>query len=148
MLALLFVVVPAVEIYVIIKVGASLGAWPTLAIIGVTAVVGAALAKSQGIAVLNRMQASMASGEGTGMALIEGVLILVAGVTLLAPGFITDAIGLSLLLPPIRTVVAARFAARMQVVSLSAMSGRASGFHANAGRDEDQEPPPPGVIDV
>jgi UPF0716 protein FxsA len=142
---MLFLVIPAVEIYVIIEVGSVLGTWATLGVIGVTAVVGAALAKSQGLAVLTQLQGSMTTGEGTGTALIEGALVLVAGVTLLAPGFLTDAVGLALLVPPIRSAIARRFAGRIQMPGPGAMGGMPSEFY-QGGNDDD--PPPPGVIDV
>ena len=145
-LALLFLIIPATEIYVILKVGSLLGAGPTLAVIAVTAVVGAALAKSQGTAVLRQLQKSMAEGTGTGTAIVEGVLVLVAGVTLLAPGFITDAVGLALLLPPVRAEIAKRLAAKIQV---GGMAGMPSNMYSprQQGQDAD-DPPPPGVIDV
>ena len=126
----------------IIEVGGLLGTWATLAVIGVTAVVGASLAKSQGVAVLTRLKNSMTNGEGTAVAIVEGVLILAAGVTLLAPGFITDTVGLALLIPPIRVAIARHFASK---VTVGAMSGVNSEFHQRGG---DDEPPPPGVIDV
>ncbi len=155
LLALLFLVIPAVEIYVILKVGALLGAGPTFVVIAVTAVVGAALAKSQGTAVLRQLQASMAAGEGTAAAIIEGVLVLVAGVTLLAPGFITDAVGLALLLPPVRQVIAKRFASKIQIAGAGSMAGMAGvagmpgGMPGADYSDVDRgDPPPPGVIDV
>lgn len=143
-LALLFLVVPAVEIYVIIEVGGLLGTWATLVVIAVTAIVGASLAKSQGVAVLTRLQESMGSGEGTGTALIEGVLVLAAGVTLLAPGFLTDAVGLALLIPPVRALVASKMAERMAMSTHVQMGGPAVFYQE---RDDD-DPPPPGVIDV
>lgn len=144
-LALLFLIVPAVEIYVIIEVGGLLGTWATLLVIGVTAMVGAALAKSQGTAVLTRLQTSMANGEGTGTAIVEGVLVLAAGVTLLAPGFITDAVGLALLVPPIRAAIASHFAGKMTIAGAGVMSGVAADVRQG---DDGDDPPPPGVIDV
>ncbi len=141
-LALLFLVIPGLEIYVIIEVGGLLGTWATLAVIGVTAMVGASLAKSQGLAVLTRLKESAASGEGTATAIVEGVLILVAGVTLLAPGFITDAVGLALLIPPIRGAIAKHLAGKM---TIGVMQSVKSEFYQGGG---DDEPPPPGVIDV
>ncbi len=151
-LALLFLIIPATEIYVIIELGGYLGTGPTLAVIAVTAVVGAALAKNQGTAVLRGLQESMREGKGTGVAMVEGVLVLVAGVTLLAPGFITDAVGLALLVPPIRRVIATHLAKRFTLTSvqgMAGMSGMPGGMYGpGVGRDEDQDPPPPGVIDV
>lgn len=133
----------------ILQVGSLLGALPTLAVIAVTAIVGAALAKSQGTAVLRQLQDSMAAGEGTGTAIVEGVLILVAGVTLLAPGFITDAMGLLLLLPPVRRAIARRFAGKIQLAGASSMANMAGGMYsASYGTENSEDPPPPGVIDV
>ncbi len=149
-LALLFLAVPAVEIYLIIEVGGLLGPWATLAVIAVTALIGASLAKSQGMAVLNNLQASIAQGKGTGTAIVEGVLVLAAGVTLLAPGFITDAIGLALLVPPIRHAIASRLAGKMSVVASGPLGVNPADLHrrASGARDDDTDPPPPGVIDV
>ena len=148
LLALLFLVIPATEIYVILKVGSLLGVGPTLAVIAVTALVGAALAKSQGVAALRQIQTSMAQGQGAAAAIVEGVLVLVAGVTLLAPGFLTDAVGLALLLPPIRSAVAKHFAGKMQVVTPAGMADIPAGFRSAGDDDEGRGDPPPGVIDV
>ncbi|MCP4445442.1 MAG: FxsA family protein [Myxococcales bacterium] len=145
LLALLFLIVPALEIYVIIEVGGRLGTLATLVVIAVTAVVGAALAKSQGLAVLTRLQNSTASGEGAGTAIVEGVLVLVAGVTLLAPGFVTDAVGLALLIPPIRSAIAGRLAGRMTVAGPGVMSSIRPDVYGGGGDDDE---PPSGVIDV
>ncbi len=141
-LALLFLIIPALEIYVIIEVGGLLGTWATLAVIAVTAILGASLAKSQGMAVLTRLKDSMTNGEGTATAIVEGVLILAAGVTLLAPGFITDAVGLALLIPPIRRAIATHYAGKMAV---GVMRSANSEFYQGS---NDDDPPPPGVIDV
>jgi UPF0716 protein FxsA len=141
-LALLFLIIPALEIYVIIEVGGLLGTGATLAVIGVTAIVGGYLAKSQGTAVLTRLKNSVSSGEGTATAIVEGVLILAAGVTLLAPGFMTDAVGLALLIPPIRGAIARHFAGKMSIGVIRSVN---SEVHQGGGNDD---PPPPGVIDV
>ncbi len=145
LLAILFLVVPAVEIYVILKVGALLGVWATLAVIAFTAFAGAALAKRQGLAVLRTLSAAVAQGQGAGTAVVEGVLLLAAGVTLLAPGFITDAIGLGLLLPPVRRSLAKKLAEHWK---LSTMAAVGEFNHAQPFDSNQQEPPPPGVIDV
>ncbi len=128
-----------------------LGTWATLAIIGVTALVGASLTKSQGMAVLQRLQESIAKGKGTGAAIVEGVLVLAAGVTLLAPGFITDAVGLALLVPPIRRAIAANLAGKMSVVAAGPLGVNPADLHRRASGQydgDDEDPPPPGVIDV
>ncbi len=152
-LALLFLVVPATEIYVIIKVGGLLGALPTLALVALTAIVGAALVKKQGTATLQKLQGAMTNGRGAAKIIAESVLILVAGVTLLAPGFITDIVGIALLLPPIRSYLAGRMVEKMKSVPIAGMPGgfaRGSGAPGSAGNDGEPpiDPPPPGVIDV
>ncbi|MEC6909324.1 FxsA family protein [Photobacterium piscicola] len=106
LLMLLFIVVPMVEIGLFIQVGGLLGLWPTIAIVFFTAVIGASLVRSQGIATLTLVQSKLQQGEMPTQEIIEGMLLAVAGVLLLTPGFMTDALGLILLLPPSRAKVA------------------------------------------
>ena len=99
---LLFLVVPLAEIYLLIEIGSAFGAAPTIVLVVLTAVVGAALMRAQGIATLLRARASMAAGEVPAIELIEGAVILVAGALLLTPGFVTDAVGFACLVPALR----------------------------------------------
>lgn len=146
LLALLFLVVPAIEIYLIVVVGGVIGPAATLAIVAVTAVVGAALARRQGLEVLRRLQESMATGRGIERSLAEGALVLVAGVLLLTPGFATDAVGLALLAPPVRRWAAGRILQRARRSSRIVFVPMASSpFPEQVEKDD---PPPPGVIDV
>jgi len=108
-LALLFVALPFVELYVIVQVSHVFGVLPTLAILLLVSVGGAWLVKREGFSVIRRAQARMNEGRVPGRELVDGMLILFAGVLLLTPGFITDAVGILLLLPPVRAAV--RFAA-------------------------------------
>jgi UPF0716 protein FxsA len=108
-LALLFVVLPFVELYVIVQVAHVMGVLPTLAILLLVSIGGAWLVKREGFSVIRRAQARMNEGRVPGRELVDGMLILFAGVLLLTPGFITDAVGILLLLPPVRAGV--RFAA-------------------------------------
>lgn len=103
-LVLLFTVLPALELYVLIKVGASLGAANTIAIIVFTGVAGAALARYQGFSLLAKIQKQLNSGILPSQELLDGVMILVGGVLLLTPGFITDTLGLLLLIPLTRGI--------------------------------------------
>lgn len=98
----LFVIIPIIEIAVLMQVGAWLGAWPTIAIVIVTAWLGAKNVKQQGIATLQSVQNKMAQGEAPSNEIVAGLLLLVAGVLLVTPGFVTDFFGLSLLVPQIR----------------------------------------------
>ena len=102
LLLILFLVVPLAEIYVLIEVGSEIGAIATVALVVLTAVVGAALMRAQGLAVLLRARATMARGEAPALEMLEGAAILIAGALLLTPGFITDAAGFACLIPPVR----------------------------------------------
>jgi len=108
-LLLLFLIgVPIVEIALFIEIGGYIGLWPTLATILVTAVVGAALVRKQGLATLAKAQAEVDAGRPPVRELFDGVCILIAGALLLTPGFMTDALGLALLVPGFRTVLGRR----------------------------------------
>jgi UPF0716 protein FxsA len=104
-LFVLFVLVPLLELYVIVAVAHSFGLGTTLGILILVSLVGAAIVKRQGTGALTRIRASLARGELPSTHLADGGLILLAGALLLVPGFVTDAIGLLLLLPPVRAVV-------------------------------------------
>lgn len=101
-LFLLFLAVPLAELYVLIRVGRVVGAGWTIFLVILTAMVGAALAKAEGLRTLAAIQASVEGGRPPTNELIEGAMILVAGLTLLTPGFITDALGLLILFPVTR----------------------------------------------
>ena len=118
-LLLLFTFVPLVELYLLIRIGRVIGVVPTIAIVVVTGTLGAALARRQGLGVLRRLQEDLAGGRLPTDALMDGLLILVAGAMLLTPGLITDAAGFLLLVPAGRKVVrralSAAFARRLVV---------------------------------
>lgn len=101
-LILLFIFIPLVEVWVLLKVGSRIGFWYTLACIVITGILGAGLARIQGLQTLWKLRQELAAGQMPGETLIEGVLILIAGAVLLTPGFITDLAGFALLYPPIR----------------------------------------------
>ena len=104
-LVLLFTIVPAVELAILIRVGTFIGVGNTLFLIVFTGVVGAALARYQGLLVLMRIQESLNKGAMPNEELMDGLMILVGGIVLLTPGFITDAMGLFLLLPWTRALI-------------------------------------------
>jgi UPF0716 protein FxsA len=101
----LFTAMPVLELMLLIEVGAQVGAMNTIALCLVTGFIGASLARSQGAGVLRRMQGTVQQGGLPAREIVDGVLILVAGVVLLTPGFVTDALGILLLLPPSRAVI-------------------------------------------
>ena len=114
-LFLAFVLVPIVEIGLFIQVGGQIGLIPTLAVVVVTALLGSALARSQGLRTLARAREEMARNAVPVGAMADGVMILVAGVLLLTPGFFTDGLGFALLVPPVRAWVAGRIMKRLTV---------------------------------
>ncbi|MEE8348131.1 MAG: FxsA family protein [Acidobacteriota bacterium] len=98
-LFLLFTLIPMVELYLLIRLGARLGVLDTLAIVIITGMMGGLLARSQGLAVLNRIRMELDEGRIPTESLFDGVMILVAGVLLITPGLLTDGLGLCLLIP-------------------------------------------------
>jgi len=112
-LLLAFLVVPLAEIYVLIQVGGVVGALPTIGLVVLTAVVGAALIRIQGFSTLARIQSSVDRGELPAVALLEGAALLIAGALLLTPGFLTDGIGFACLVPPWRQAGARWFLTRL-----------------------------------
>jgi UPF0716 protein FxsA len=104
-LALVFVVLPIVEIYVAIQVAHHIGAANTLGLLLIFSLAGAWLAKQAGFGVLARMRGQLEQGVLPGNEIIDGVLVLAAGVLLFVPGFVTGIVGLVLLLPPVRIAV-------------------------------------------
>ena len=95
----LFTLVPLLELYLLIRLGTYVGAVDTIAIVIGTGVVGGLLAKSQGLAVLDRMRAELNQGRLPAESLFDGLLILIAGAMLITPGLLTDGLGLLLLIP-------------------------------------------------
>lgn len=102
-----FISIPVLEIAVFITVGGRIGLWPTLAIIVLTAMIGAALVRHQGIAVIGRVQQSLDAGRFPVAEVFDGLCLLVAGALLLTPGFVTDAFGFLLLVPRVRAALRA-----------------------------------------
>lgn len=104
-LVVIFIVVPIAELAVVIKVGHLIGVWNAIGFLILVSVAGAWLVKRTGTEVLRRARRQMDAGVIPGREIVDGVLVLFAGALLLTPGFITDALGLLLLLPPVRSGV-------------------------------------------
>lgn len=110
-IVLLFVVVPIAELYVILQVGDAIGAVPTILILVADSLLGSALLRSQGRSVWRRFNEAIAAGRMPHREVFDGVAVIFGGAFLITPGFITDIVGLLLLLPPTRAVLQ-RFAVR------------------------------------
>lgn len=104
-LLLAFIVVPLAEIAVLIQVGGWIGVVPTLALIILTAIVGTWMLRHQGFSVFSRAQRQLEQGVMPVAEVFEGLCLLVAGVLLLTPGFLTDAVGALLLVPQVRALL-------------------------------------------
>ncbi|WP_019613143.1 FxsA family protein [Psychromonas ossibalaenae] len=131
-LFLVFTSVSLLEIFVLVKVGGFLGAWPTVALVVVTALVGSALVRSQGLQLLQQLQERIARGEMPGQQLIEGIMLIITGVLLVTPGFVTDFCGLLLLQPSIRGAIAQLLLANVKFAPHGAMSGGFSQPHSGS----------------
>lgn len=123
----LFILVPIAELYVIFKIGDSIGWLPTLALLVIDSVAGWWLLKSQGRTVWTRFQATMQEGRVPHREVFDGVLVIFGGAFLLTPGFITDIFGFLLLIPPTRAVFR-RFLIRRggRMFGISVATGRRS----------------------
>jgi UPF0716 protein FxsA len=113
LLLLVFIVVPILEIAVFIQAGEWIGLWPTLAGIVMTALIGAALVRRQGLSVLEKAQTSVNEGRFPVAEVFDGLCLVLAGALLLTPGFLTDTAGFLLLLSPLRAFLRRTIGRRM-----------------------------------
>nr|WP_156845401.1 FxsA family protein [Vibrio cholerae] len=116
----LFIAVPVIEIALFVQVGGVLGVWPTIALVLLTAIVGASLVRSQGLQTLLTVQQRLAQGQLPAQQILEGVMLAVAGVLLLTPGFFTDILGMLVLLPAPRAYFAKQLMSRVVVGNIHA----------------------------
>ena len=134
----LFTVVPFVELAILVWIGQRMGLVATLGLVLITGFLGAALARHEGLRCLGNVQRQLADGKLPADSLLDGLLILLAGALLIAPGVLTDLLGIALLLPPFRRLVKGylkqRFHARIEM----AASGRPWDARGNARDDRDR----------
>ena len=118
LLLILILSIPLIEIWIMIDIGSVIGAgWTIMAIIA-TAVIGASLVRFQGFGVYSRMQSSVNRGEVPAIEMIEGLSLFISGVLLLTPGFVTDALGFLILIPPLRRWFALNMLKRFFIVPM------------------------------
>ena len=118
-----FITVPLVEMIILIEVGGLIGAIPTVGLVVLTATIGLWLLKLEGLATLGRVQEKLNQGQIPETELLEGIMLLVGGALLLTPGFITDAMGFTCLLPGLRRPIA-RWIIHQGVLKAMNVSGR------------------------
>lgn len=102
---LLLVVVPLIELYVLVQVASAIGVWNAIGLLLLISIIGAWIVKRQGVAMWRRAQLQITAGRVPTKEMADGVLLLLAGILLLVPGYVTSAIGVLLLLPPVRALV-------------------------------------------
>jgi UPF0716 protein FxsA len=145
LLVLVFVVVPIIELYVIIKVGGLIGVLPTLALLLADAVLGSLLLRHQGRGAWQRFNRALAERRFPGKEVADGLMIAVGGTLLLTPGFVTDIFGLFLLIPPTRAIsrrlLSAYAARRFVVVGMGGVRGASTRYDSAgpAGRNYDYD---------
>ena len=117
-LFLLFLIIPLIEIGLFIQVGGAIGLWWTLGIVVLTAILGAFLVRTQGLAVLSQLQTRMNELQDPTETLVHGAMILFSGALLLTPGFFTDAVGFSFMVPAVRSFVFRKLKDRVHINSI------------------------------
>lgn len=126
-LLLLFIALPIVELYLLIKIGGVIGLLPTIALVILTAAIGSQLVRRQGLTAMQRIRESQARGETPALPMLDGAALLLAGFMLLTPGFISDAFGFVLLVPALRKRIARRLLARVIIVQPGGPGSRYAG---------------------
>lgn len=125
-LIVLFILLPVLEIYLLIKIGGIIGAGYTTILVVGTAVAGVILLRTQGFATFTRVRNALARGELPALEMVEGAILLVSGAFLLAPGFFTDTLGLLGLIPFVRQYVARWVIGQFQVGSVASGTSRST----------------------
>ncbi|GGD70106.1 FxsA family protein [Lacimicrobium alkaliphilum] len=131
----LFAIMPIIEIAVLIEVGDRIGGWPTIGLVILTAAVGAALVRMQGVATLFQARRKMDMGQIPGQEMAEGLMLAIAGVLLVTPGFVTDAFGLLLVAPFSRPLIARWLLNKMQVQVVQAQQQQQ--YYRRPNQDDD-----------
>ncbi|TYL47952.1 FxsA family protein [Marinomonas sp. IMCC 4694] len=132
---LLFILVPIIELTVLIQVGSKIGSLTTIGLVFLTAIVGVTLIRKQGLETSLKAQEKMRRGELPASEVAEGIMLIFAGLCLLIPGFVTDALGALLLVPPLRKL----FAAGLIVKFVSAMMSRGTQWRGRTHHSSRQE---------
>lgn len=122
------IALPIIEIAIFIKVGQTIGLWPTLALVIGAALLGGLLLRQQGLSVLGQLRSNVDRGRMPGRTIADAMMIGIAAVFLVLPGFLSDVVALALLLPPVRGWIYETLASRVTVVD-------AAGFRHAPGRD-------------
>ena len=139
-LLFLFIVIPAAELVLLMMLGVRIGWMPTLGLIVFTGILGATLARQQGLSILRKIQTEMQNGRPPALEMVEGAMVVIGGMVLLTPGIITDGLGFALLVPGIRRSIANKIQKHF-TESFTTGKGFASSSFRSRKKDDD-------VIDV
>ena len=137
LLPLVLIALPLIEIAGFALVGSLIGVLPTVALVVATTVLGAVLLRVQGLGVLGRIREAMEKGDSAGRELVHGLMIAIAGLLLVIPGFFTDSLGLLLFIPPLRELVWRFLRKRIVVVGAAGYGAGGAGFRPGASRTID-----------
>jgi len=149
-LFLLFTITPMVELYILIKLGQFIGAWETILMVIVMGFAGAALARSQGLAVISQFQAAVRQGQLPADQILDGLLVVAGGALLVTPGALTDFLGIALVVPYTR-IIFREYIKRRITWEMKTGGGAVFTFGAMGARPTDRSAPPrrdDDVIDV
>lgn len=139
-LLFLFIVIPAAELVLLMMLGVRIGWMPTLGLIVFTGILGATLARQQGLSILRKIQTEMQNGRPPALEMVEGAMVVIGGMVLLTPGIITDGLGFALLVPGIRKFIANKIQKHF-TESFTTGKGFASSSSRSRKKDDD-------VIDI
>ena len=135
-LFLLFIIVPIIEITILIQVGQAIGGWYTVGLVLLSAFIGVNMLRHQSLATLARAQQRLDRQELPGQEMVEGIVLAVGGALLVTPGFVTDVIGFSCLIPPLRQGFVRMLKSRFTLI-VGTQAG--AGFHGGAGPRRDAD---------
>lgn len=133
--AILFLAVPIIEIYLLIRIGSIIGVFPTILMVIGTAIIGAILLRQQGISTLTRFQNNLASGQLPAIELLEGVFLIVGGALLMTPGFFTDMIGFLCLIPTTRRLMI-HFLIKQSIIKVHGFSATQHSYYSQHSRSQ------------
>lgn len=141
LLFLLFLAIPVIEIAIFIQVGGLIGVWPTIAIVLGTAFLGASLLRVQGLQTWRRAEEAMRRGEPPVAEMLDGVFLFIAALLMVTPGLFTDAIGILLLIPPLRRRTGLLVARRLAQSGKFHVHTSGMGGMGGTGQDAPRRPP-------
>ena len=136
-LFIIFIVVPLIELFLLLEVGAIIGSGWTFLIIILTAILGTKLVKQQGLSTWQKIQQKLAQGQLPAQSMFDGICILISGVLLITPGFMTDGVGLLLLTPAFRVLAFKNLGDKIHVMGASRFQQHSQYQHFEHNQEQD-----------